>query len=1326
MKKLLLILLIVLITLFSFSASAQTYELNTSNRIPTIVVPFLEESLISSFSFKFGTTNVPMTNTTEDNITYEFTAGEVLAEGLYILTINPTDTLGNPASQPVIIDLNIEPVKIWIIEPPLEVSPTEVFDVIMGTSEAADCRYSKIFPPASYDDADEANSIEKLDDKTHRITGFTAPDYPRYQELWVICKDRFGYDTHVKEFDLSVDTTPPVITEAKAEPELVSEYDASKNKTTKLKVTTDDPTVCKYSLITSYYKRMNIDRIDDLIDGFFYQNDELLKTGYKQQNEKNLTKMGGEELENNRQYLYYVSCKNLAQSLTEESREIIFTVNLSAEFAIMSTYPTNGGYLGSKSYILNVSTNKDATCYYNRTATATDKSTKMTAKGKSGDFYLFSSAQLTGVEGQNNISIYCKPAGTGETKDIKFTIDTTVPLGIKVNVTSSVWMTDFLAAEFFFEDNESGIAHYNYTVKDSKQNIIIDNTLTEESEVTIETDKDGKKLNLTDKETYMFYVTATNKAGKTSQQKTGSVRIDVSAKPKDTFPPVVVITTKLTSKGTNITFTCTDPVQPSSRCNASRQFYGMSDTKSCSSSNKYNKSFLITKAQYICYKFYDNAGNPAENTTFVNVSKTIDTDGDGVVDGFDECLGTPIGQTVDDKGCSCSQLDDDNDRVNNCNDKCNNTPASEQALSNGCSSSQIDTDKDGMPDDWEDANGLDKYDPTDAKKDNDKDGLTNLEEYKMGTDPNNHDTDGDGFWDGGERTSGTDPNDPNSKPVDKDGDFIDDNWETEHGLNPNDPNDAYQDPDGDGLNNFMEYNYNTNPKNPDSDGDHILDGGEVTSGTDPNDPNDKPPDVDKDGMDDNWEKRYTCMDAAINDAQENKDNDTLTNLKEYLWGTNPCEGDTDGDGMPDDWEIRYGLNPNKNDADEDPDKDKFTNLEEYKSNTNPRDKNDWPRTLDTDGDGIPDWWEKENGLNPKDPTDADQDPDGDGLTSIEEYSMNECLDPLNEDTDGDGFDDGKEIASGTDPCDPSDMPKSYWWILILIIILIALGAGGYFGYKYLYPMIEKKFGRPTLRKWPPFEKVVGAPRVRARAQPKAGAKKPEVELKEKPKPKTAAEKLTALATAPFDRLAELTKPKEKTAAGKAEEEKTEKEMKEAGKETEGKFAEEKEAKEKTTTQKLEEIGRTSIDKLTSISETKSKAAEKSGRTAEGKKSASFDMLEKIGKAGTREEIFNALPSKKEDIFAELRKATKYTGPHLENIERITKEKDIEELVKTFEKLKSERGAKASVDVFKTLLGHLMKAKKININDVEEVLLKLKDEGVFSDRQISDVLFSLKE
>jgi hypothetical protein len=118
-----------------------------------------------------------------------------------------------------------------------------------------------------------------------------------------------------------------------------------------------------------------------------------------------------------------------------------------------------------------------------------------------------------------------------------------------------------------------------------------------------------------------------------------------------------------------------------------------------------------------------------------------------------------------------------------------------------------------------------------------------------------------------------------------------------------------------------------------------------------------------------------------------------------VYHTDPHNPDTDGDGMPDGWEVNHGLNPLTNDAGADPDHDGLTNLQEYQHHTN-------PQLADTDGDGMPDGWEVNHGLDPL-ANDAGADPDNDGLTNLQEYQHG--TNPQVADTDGDGLTDGQEV-----------------------------------------------------------------------------------------------------------------------------------------------------------------------------------------------------------------------------------------------------------------------------------------------------------------------------
>lgn len=134
-------------------------------------------------------------------------------------------------------------------------------------------------------------------------------------------------------------------------------------------------------------------------------------------------------------------------------------------------------------------------------------------------------------------------------------------------------------------------------------------------------------------------------------------------------------------------------------------------------------------------------------------------------------------------------------------------------------------------------NVLITYDIGDEKglKDSDNDGLFDIDEDEIKTDPMNPDTDGDGLSDYEEVVLGTDPLTPNDydKGLDNDLDGLTDIEELKvYGTDP-----YNTDTDDDGLSDYDEVNvYGTNPTRNDTDEDTLSDGFEIQHGLDPNKP----------------------------------------------------------------------------------------------------------------------------------------------------------------------------------------------------------------------------------------------------------------------------------------------------------------------------------------------------------------------------------------------------------------------------------------------------------------------------------------------------------
>lgn len=272
--------------------------------------------------------------------------------------------------------------------------------------------------------------------------------------------------------------------------------------------------------------------------------------------------------------------------------------------------------------------------------------------------------------------------------------------------------------------------------------------------------------------------------------------------------------------------------------------------------------------------------------------------------------------------------------------------------------------------------------------DSDGDGLDDGEEvYVYTTDPFEADTDFDGLEDGYEvhtvygdpyfqpdrpmSSVYTDPKDP-----DTDGDGLKDGPEV-NGLTVTNPTMTYYssplfvDSDEDGLTDFEEINgtYTSDPGSTDSDGDGLNDAEEV-----------------------NGDRGYPS-----NPRMEDTDSDGLTDLEEYSHALSPQNPDWDGDGLVDGQEIN-GLN----------------DAYDFKSD---------PKDADTDNDGANDSQEVMGTLHPtgyvSNPDDVNS--DSDNLTDIQEITIH-FTDPMDPDTDGDGFSDSSEVLGSSDPLDQSSVP----------------------------------------------------------------------------------------------------------------------------------------------------------------------------------------------------------------------------------------------------------------------------------------------------------------
>jgi len=468
---------------------------NTS--LVTIKLTFDKE--VNLDSVKINSVDFKNSFSTTDNKI--FTATINLPDGNKNLEFMASDFAKNKVTGSVLFVVYSHPNTINIISPKFGVSPTFTFDVVAATDNNAVCRHS-------LDSNFEYDFMEPFTisgGTTHTISSFSkiASGDTNMHKLYIKCKDQRGL--FFNSFDLNVDSTPPQIKNAFAFPNPVIE----KPSITTLTIESDEPVVCKFSSSSQQF-----DAMEGRFDGFD-------NNTFRTINRQAIT------LDNEGSFSYYVACRNKA-GLDSQVNQISFQVNLSIPISIISHTPP---YFNSTKVVLAVETNKKSQCKFSEldpTAQtgeifgAPDYSHTRQLISSPGQhtFYIVCKDQF--LQKFSDVTTVNFAVDVTPPEMLFVNDSSTFEL-----FPQKTCLTDRLRVKFFGQDNESNVKEYFYSIiRKLDNNLILDTAQTFIGGEWFWV----QNLSLDDNSEYMFRVLANNFVNlKSAPKDSDGISVDISA-----------------------------------------------------------------------------------------------------------------------------------------------------------------------------------------------------------------------------------------------------------------------------------------------------------------------------------------------------------------------------------------------------------------------------------------------------------------------------------------------------------------------------------------------------------------------------------------------------------------------------------------------------------------------------------------------------------------------------------------------------------------------------------------------------------------------------